>query len=93
MSSDAGGAPMASKTQEKSAVALSSSLGRKAVVFEDDAVVHLLRAAIEREGSQTAFAKGSGVNRSYINEVLNGKRHAGGRVLKALGLRKVYVVE
>jgi DNA-binding phage protein len=84
---------MASKTEEKSAAALSSGLGRKALVFDDDAVVHLLRAAIEREGSQTAFAKGYGVNRSHINEVLNGKRHASGRLLKALGLRKVYVVE
>ena len=84
---------MASKTEEKSAVALFSSLGRKALVFDDDAVVHLLRAAIEREGSQTAFAKGYGVNRTYINEVLNGKRHAGAHLLKALGLRKVYLVE
>jgi hypothetical protein len=84
---------MASKTEEKSAAALSSGLGRKALVFEEDAVVHLLRAAIEREGSQTAFAKGYGVNRSYINAVLNGKKHVSGRLLKALGLRKVYVVE
>jgi hypothetical protein len=84
---------MASKTEEKSAAALSSGLGRKAFVFDDDAVVHLLRAAIEREGSQTAFAKGHDVNRSYMNGVLNGKKHVSGRLLKALGLRKVYVVE
>jgi hypothetical protein len=84
---------MASKTEEKSAAALFSGLGRKALVFDDDAVVRLLRAAIEREGSQTAFAKCCGVIRSFINEVLNGKRHASGRLLKALGLRKVYVVE
>jgi hypothetical protein len=84
---------MASKTEEKSAAALFSGLGRKALVFDDDAVVHLLRAAIEREGSQAAFAKGYGVNRPYINAVLNGKRHVSGRLLNALGLRKVYVVE
>ena len=64
---------MASKTEQKSAVALSSGLGRKALVFDDDAVVHLLRAAIEREGSQTAFAKGHDVNRSYMNGVLMAK--------------------
>jgi hypothetical protein len=84
---------MASKTEEKSAVAPSSGLGRKALVFDDDAVVHLLRAAVEREGSQTAFAKAYGVNRAYINAVLNGKRHLSGRLIKALRLRKVYVVE
>jgi hypothetical protein len=35
---------------------------------DDDDVVHLLRAAIEREG-QIAFAKryGYGVNRAYFN--------------------------
>jgi hypothetical protein len=85
---------MASNAEKKRhAVALSSGLGRKALVFDDDAVVHLLRAAIEREGSQTAFAKRYDVNRSYMNGVLNGKKHVSGRLLKALGLRKVYVVE
>jgi DNA-binding transcriptional regulator YdaS (Cro superfamily) len=53
----------------------------------------LLRAAIEREGSQIGFAKRYGVNRAYLNMVLSGKRPVGSSVVKALGLRKVYVVE
>jgi hypothetical protein len=44
-----------------------SSLGNIEFVFSDDDVVHLLKAAIKREGSQTAFAKRHGVDRPTIN--------------------------
>jgi len=50
-------------------------------------VVVLLRGAVEREGSQLAFARRHGVNRT---QVLNGKK-AGPAITNALGLRKVYV--
>ena len=83
---------MASETDdERRAIALSSGRGRNALVFDDDDVVHLLRAALEREGSQIAFAKRYSVNRVYLM-VLSGKRPVGSAVVKALGLRKVYVV-
>lgn len=72
---------------------LSNGLGRNALVFEEDDVVHLLRAAVEREGSQIAFADRYGVNRAYISTVLNGRRRVSGSLAKALGLRRVYVVE
>jgi hypothetical protein len=62
---------------ETRAIALSSGLGRSALVFDDDDVVHLLRAAVEREGSQIAFAKHYGINRTYLNMVLSGKRPVG----------------
>jgi hypothetical protein len=66
---------MASKADdERRAFALSSGLGRNALVFSDDDLVHLLRAAIEREGSQIAFAKHYGVNRIYLNMILSGKK-------------------
>jgi hypothetical protein len=82
---------MASRTDdERRAIALSSGRGTNALVFDDADVVHLLRAAIEREGSQIAFAKRYGVNRAYLNMVLSGKRPVGSAVVKALGLRKVY---
>jgi hypothetical protein len=68
-------------------------LGRNVLAFDDDDVVHLLRAAIKREGSQVAFAKRYGVNRSYLNLVLSGKRSISQTVTKALGLRRVYIAE
>ena len=62
------------------------------LVLNDDNVVDLLKAAVEREGSQTAFAKRYDVNRSELNSVLNGRRHINASLAKALGLRRVYVV-
>jgi hypothetical protein len=72
---------------------LSSDLGHKAFVFDEDEVVHLLRAAVEREGSQIAFADRYGVDRANVSAVLNGRRRINGSLVRALGLRRVYVVE
>jgi hypothetical protein len=49
-------------------------LGSHALVFNDDEIRVLLKAAIEREGSQFAFARHHGVNRTHINMVLKGKK-------------------
>ena len=61
--------------------------GKNALIFEDREVVQLLRAAIEREGNQVAFAKRHGLERSQLNGVLNGKRP----VSSNIGLRRAYV--
>ena len=77
--------------RSKSSVLIASNLGRHALVFDEDDIVHLLRAV--REGSQSAFAKRHGVDRVLVNTILNGKRPVSGGIAKALGLRKVYVAE
>jgi len=73
----------------------SGTLGSHALVFNDDEIRVLLKAAIEREGSQFAFARHHGVNRTHINMVLKGKKSPGPAVAHALGLRqvKVYVAD
>jgi hypothetical protein len=74
---------------------LSQNLGKQAHVFDDDDALILLKAALEREGSQAAFANRVGVHRSYISMVLNGRQdmsHANA-IVKALGLRKVYIAK
>jgi transcriptional regulator with XRE-family HTH domain len=74
---------------------LSQKLGRQAHVFDDEDALVLLKAALERDGSQAAFANRVGVHRSYISMVLNGRQdmsHANA-IVKALGLRKVYVAK
>ena len=48
---------------------------------------------MKREGSQAAFAKRYGLDRGTMNSILNGKRRVSATVLKALGLRKVYVID
>jgi hypothetical protein len=82
---------MASKIDdERFANALSNGLGSVELVFDDDDVLDLLRTAIEHEGSQIAFAKQHGINRTYLNMVLSGKRPVGDAVAEAIGLHRVY---
>ena len=69
-----------------------SDLGSEGRIFDDSEVVQLLKAAIDQEGNQMAFAKRHGINRTLLNEVANRKRRASGSILKALGLRKVYAL-
>jgi DNA-binding transcriptional regulator YdaS (Cro superfamily) len=54
-------------------------------------MLFLLRAAVEREGGQSAFAKRHAIDRAYVNMILNGKRSVGDSVAKALRLLKVYI--
>jgi hypothetical protein len=63
------------------------------LVLNNDDVLNLLRAAVKREGSQTAFAKHHGINRSHLNSILRGKRPMGHAVADALGLRIVYIAK
>ena len=79
--------------RDRSSVLIASNLGRRALVFDEDDVVRMLRAAVEREGGQSPFAKHHGLDRVLINMILNSKRPVSGSVAKALGLRKVYVAE
>ena len=80
------------KGNKSRAAFIPSELGFHALVFNQDEVARLLRAAVEREGSQSAFAKRHGVDRVLVNMILNGKRPVTDTIAKALGLRKVYVV-
>ena len=63
------------------------------VVLNDDDVADLVRAAVKREGSQAAFAKRYGINRTDLSAFLNGRRRMSASLARALGLRKVYVFE
>ena len=67
-----------------------AEIGRQAVIFDKDDVVRLLRAAVEREGSQTAFARRHGIERTRVNAILSGKRPVTDSVADALGLRRTY---
>jgi transcriptional regulator with XRE-family HTH domain len=62
-------------------------------VLDDDDVVDLLKAAVKREGSQAAFAKRYGIDRTNLSAFLNGRRRISASLAKALGLRRLYVVE
>src|SRR5215469_8164038 len=92
--SDAHGKSIECRADSKRrAIAPSSDFCRDAFVFDEDEVVYLLRAAVDREGSQIAFADHYDVDRANVSAVLNGRRRINGSLVKALGLRKVYIVE
>ena len=60
-------------------------------VLDDDDLVELLRSRVKSAGGQSAFARQYGVDRTYLNMVLNGKRRpAVPGILEALNLRVVY---
>lgn len=72
----------------------SQTLGTQAHnVFDDNDALVLLKAAIERAGSQAAFARDHGIDRSYVSQILTGRSPVAQSVIKALGLRRVYVEE
>ena len=86
---------MSRKTQitlkaDFSALLTQGNLGSRMLVLDDKDVVLLLKAAIEQEGSISAFARRHGIQRPYLSHVLNGKRPVSGPLVKTLGLRKVY---
>jgi hypothetical protein len=74
-------------------LAIAGDLGAPARVFNDKEVRQLLRSAVERAGSQMAFAKRHGVDRAHLNQVLKGKSRVSGSLLKCLGLRKSYRID
>jgi DNA-binding phage protein len=70
-----------------------TQLGSHSLIFNDEDVVLLLRAAVEREGNQVAFARHHGLERTTLNQILNRRKRVTRAVLKAIGLRKVYAPE
>lgn len=81
------------RTRRKKWARRSKNLGRRAHVFNDREALILLKAAIEREGSQAAFADRHGVHRTYISMILNGRHRLTDGIAAALGLSKMYVLK
>jgi hypothetical protein len=69
---------------------VSNKIGTYVLTFNHDDVVRLLKAAVEHEGSQRAYARHHGVDRVYLNQILRGKKPVGPTFLKALGLQNAY---
>ena len=74
-------------------LARGTGIGSQVLAFDDDDVVRLLKAAVEHEGNQAAYARRHGIERTGLNMILTGKRPVNDTVIKTLGLRKIYVPE
>ena len=59
--------------------------------LDDQDVIQMLRAAVERAGSQSAYARQVGLNRNNINQILVGKMPVTKGVTRALKLRRVFI--
>lgn len=57
----------------------------------EEAVPLLLKTRVAATGGQTQFARETGVNRSVLSDVLNGRRDLGTSLLEALGLERTVV--
>jgi hypothetical protein len=62
-------------------------------MLEDQDVQQLLRAAVEKSGSQWAFSRETGVARMQVNQILNGSRPVCQSIIESLNLRIAYVSE
>jgi hypothetical protein len=51
-------------------------------------VLDRLRAAVEQSGSQAAFARAHELRRTYLSDVLCGRRQPGPTILEALRLTR-----
>jgi DNA-binding phage protein len=61
--------------------------------LDENDVLRLLREEVDRAGGQSAWARRSGIDRVYLNRVLNGKRPLPLRIVKALNLKRVFAYE
>jgi hypothetical protein len=59
-----------------------------ALLDHDDAMA-LLREEIEKAGSQSAWARLTGIHRTALSAALNGRKGLQPKIIAALGLRKV----
>jgi len=59
-------------------------------LLSQDDVLKLLRSRVKSLGGQVAFSKQMGVERTYLNTVLNGRKGIGPSIMEALNLRIVY---
>lgn len=50
--------------------------------------LNALSQAVEKAGSQTAFARQHGISLAYVNDVLQGRREPGDKILRALGMER-----
>ena len=62
-------------------------------ILKDKEVIALLRSEVSRAGGQAAWAKKAGVSRIMVNKILNGHGPPSKKIIKALKLRTVYLLE
>ena len=57
-------------------------------LLDHDDVMRLLREAIAKAGSQSAWAREKAINRTAVSAILNGRKNLQPKILAALRLKK-----
>jgi DNA invertase Pin-like site-specific DNA recombinase len=71
---------------------ISRALGLRKVTSRTEAeVLQLLRREIREAGSQAEWARRNGIDRTYLNKVINGRKSAGPAILNALQIKEMNV--
>jgi hypothetical protein len=78
------------KSRDRASV---DNFGRPGIIFDEEDVIRLLRIAIERDGSQAAWARRRSIQRPTINAMLSGRIPVSKTVADALGLRRTYTAK
>jgi hypothetical protein len=67
--------------------------GRPGIILDEEDVIRLLRLAIEKDGSQSAWARRNSIERANVNAMLAGRIPVSRPVADALGLRRTYTAK
>ena len=70
-----------------------AEFGRPGVILDEEDVIRLLRVAIEKDGSQSAWARRCRIERPSVNAMLSGRIPVSKTVADALGLRRAYTAK
>jgi hypothetical protein len=62
--------------------------GKTEFHFNLDTILYFLQLGIENAGSQKEYANSLGISPAYLNDVIQGRREPGEKILRAIGLEK-----
>ena len=58
-------------------------------MFTSEQIIRRLADDVAKRGSQTKLAEAIGVSKTYISDILKGKKEPSGRVLLYLGVERI----
>jgi hypothetical protein len=70
-----------------------TEFGRPGIILDEEDVIRLLRVAIEKDGSQSAWARRRSIDRPNVNAMLSGRIPVSKIVADALGLRRTFTAK
>ena len=70
-----------------------AGFGVSGLIFDEEDVIRLLRVEIQKDGSQSAWARRHSIERTSLNAMLSGRIPVSKTVADAVGLRRTYTLK